>query len=62
MLMRMNIMYSARAQDDPQEMERNEALAKHVAWPCCDWLLLNFFPFPVGHPEHEHCTKLCRLV
>ena len=20
------------------------------------WLLLSFFPFPVGHPEHEHCT------
>ena len=19
------------------------------------WLLLKFFPFPVGHPEHEHC-------
>ena len=19
------------------------------------WLLLNFFPFPVGNPEHEHC-------
>ena len=26
---------------------------KHVAWPSCAgcaWLLLNFFPFPVGHP------------
>ena len=19
------------------------------------WLLLNFFPFPVGHPPHPHC-------
>ena len=19
------------------------------------WLLLSFFPFPAGHPEHEHC-------
>ena len=26
-------VYSARAQDGPQEMERNEATAKHVAWP-----------------------------
>ena len=50
------IAYSARAQAGPQEMERNEATAKHVAWPSCAWLLLSFFPYPVGHPEHEHCT------
>ena len=28
-------MYSARAQIGPQEMERNEATAKHVACPSC---------------------------
>ena len=50
-------MYSARAQDGPQEMQRNLATAKHVAWPRCAWLLLSFFPYPVGHPEHEHCMK-----
>ena len=49
-------MYSARAQDGQQEMERNEASAKHVVWPSCAWLLLRFFPYPVGHPDHEHCT------
>ena len=21
----------------------------------CAWLLLSFFQYPVGHPEHEHC-------
>ena len=30
--------------------------SKPVAWPSLAWLLLSFFPFPVGHPEHEHCT------
>ena len=50
--------YSARAQDGPQEMERNEATAKHFAWPSCAWLLLSFFTYPLGHPEHEHCTVL----
>ena len=49
-------MYSARAQDGPQEMERSLATAKHVAWPTCGWLLLSFFPFPVDYPEHEHCS------
>ena len=34
------------------------AKAKHVAWPSCAWLLLGFFPYPVDHPEHEHCTSL----
>ena len=51
-------MYSLRAQDGPQEMERNEATAKHVACPNCAWLLLSFFPLPVGHPEHGHCITL----
>ena len=41
--------------DGPQEMERNKATAKHVAWSNCTWLLLSFFPFPVGHPP---CTCL----
>ena len=40
---------SVRPQDGAKEMERNEATAKHVAWPSCAWLLLRFFPFPVGH-------------
>ena len=34
--------------DGPQEMERNEATAKHVAWPSCAWLQFSFFSFPVG--------------
>ena len=34
----------------------NTATAKHVAWPSCARLLLSIFPFPLGHPEHEHCT------
>ena len=49
-------LYSAHAQDGPQEMERNQSTAKHVVWPSCAWVLLSFFPYPVGHPEHEHCT------
>ena len=24
----------------------------------CAWLLLIFFPYPVGHPEHEHCNSI----
>ena len=32
--------------------------SKHVAWLTCAWLLLSFFLFPVGHPEHEHCTEI----
>ena len=43
-----------RPQDVPQEMERNEATAKHVDWPSCAWLLLRFFPFPVGNPVAAH--------
>ena len=39
-------------------MERNQATAKPVAWPSCAWVLLSFYPFPVGHPEHEHCTEM----
>ena len=54
-----DLLYSARAQGGPQEMERNEATAKHIAWPSCAWLLLTFFPYPVGHPDHVHCTA-CR--
>ena len=47
-----------RPQDGPQEMERNEATAMHVAWPSCAWLLLRFFPFPVGNPVAAHGTVL----
>ena len=50
-------LYSARVQYDPQEMERNGATAKHVAWPSCAWLLLRFFPFPVGNPVAAHGTR-----
>ena len=25
---------------------------------CCSWLQLSFFPYPVGHPEHEHCITI----
>ena len=49
-------IHSDSAQDGPQEMERNQATAKHVVWHSCAWVLLSFFPYPVGHPEHEHCT------
>ena len=45
---------SVRPQDGAKEMERNEATAKHVAWPSCAWLLLRFFPFPVGHSVAAH--------
>ena len=24
--------------------------------PSFSWLLLSLSPYPVGHPEHEHCT------
>ena len=37
-------------------MEINLATAKHVARPTCAWLLLNFFPFPVGQTIYAHCT------
>ena len=53
----LSAQYSARVQDGQQEMERNEATAKHVVWPSCAWLLLRFFPYPVGQPEHEHCRE-----
>ena len=46
---------SVRPQDGAKEMERNEATAKHVAWPSFAWQLLSFFPFPVGHPPHPPC-------
>ena len=42
--------------DGPQEMERNKATAKHVAWPSCAWVRLSFFPFPVGHPMSPDCS------
>ena len=45
------IKYRVRPQDCPQEMERNEAAARHSWARQHDWLLLRFFPFPVGHPE-----------
>ena len=48
------IGYSACGQDGPQEMERNEAAAKHIVWASCAWLQFSFFPFPVGHPVHGH--------
>ena len=50
-------LYSARAQDGPQDMERNEAGDRLSCARQHAWLLLNFFPFPVGHPEHEHCVS-----
>ena len=40
-------------------MERNQAAARHSWARQHAWMLLRFFPFPVGHPEHEHCS--CRL-
>ena len=47
--------YSARAQDGPQDMERNKGGARHSWARQHAWLLLSFFSFPVGHPEYEHC-------
>ena len=49
-------VYRADGVDVAPEIERNLARAKHVAWPSCAWQLLNFFPFPVGHPPHPPCT------
>ena len=37
---------------------RKRKETKHVVWPSCAWVLLSFFPYPVAHPEHEHCTGL----
>ena len=54
--------YRADGVDGQLEMERNKATAKHVAWPSCAWLLLSFFPYPVGHPEHEHCMGTTPLL
>ena len=41
------IGYSACGQDGPQEMERNEAAAKHIVWASCAWLQFSFFPLRV---------------
>ena len=41
--------------DGPQEMERSEAAARHSWARQHAWLLLYFFPFPVGHPPHPPC-------
>ena len=43
-------------------MERNWAAARHSWARQHAWLLLNFFPFPMGHPEHEHCMEIYSLV
>ena len=42
------VLYRVRLQNGPQEMERNEAAAKHIVWASCAWLQFSFFPFPVG--------------
>ena len=51
---RLGDVYSARAQDGPQEMERNLAGARHSWARQHAWLLLSFFPFLVGHPVAAH--------
>ena len=58
----LSTLYSARAQDCPQDMERNEAAARNSRARQHAWLLLSFFPYPVGNPEHEHCTQKCRFM
>ena len=55
-------MYSARAQDGPQDMERNKAAARHRWTRQHAWLLLSFFPFHVRHPVAAPGTLLCFLV
>ena len=50
-------MYRADGMDGPQEMERNLAAARHSWARQHAWLLLNFFPFPVGHPPHPPCKR-----
>ena len=45
-------LYSARAQDCPQEMERNEAAPRHSWARQHAWLLLSFFPFSL------HCALI----
>ena len=37
-------------------LHRKRKETKHGAWPICTWLLLNFFPFPVGHPPNPPCS------
>ena len=51
--------YSARAQDGTQEMERNEATAKHVAWPSCAWLQSFIIS---AHTHVEHVIKMIMTV
>ena len=33
---------------------------QHVAWLRCAWVLLSFFPYPVGHPMSAGC--ICYLL
>ena len=56
--------YRADGEDGPQEMERNEAAARHSWARQHAWPLLRFFPFLVRHPPcrrqalcvRVHCT------
>ena len=50
-----HLFYQVRPQYGTQEIGKNEETAQHVAWPSCAWLLLSFFPFPVGHPVAHRC-------
>ena len=55
--------YRADGVEGPQEMERNEAAARHSWARQHAWLLLTFFPFPVGHPPHPPCrSEVCVLL
>ena len=49
-------MYRADGVDGPQEMEKNEAVVRHSWARQHAWLLLTFFPFPMGHPANPPCT------
>ena len=49
------VLYRVRLQNGPQEMERNEAAARHTWAKQHAWLLLSFFPFHVGHPMSAGC-------
>ena len=44
------IMYVTRGEEGVKKLE--------IFMDIIDGSPLSFFPYPVGHPEHEHCTTL----
>ena len=58
----LHSLYRAGVQDAPQEMERNKAAAKQSKVRPTTQLLITFPPLPVGHPAHEHDTRISCFV